>query len=103
MGAVGRSIVTMNRQGRITLPVDARRRLGLDEGRQLSVSVDENEIRLRPLRSIPEEDAWLYTSDNIESIRRALADVAAGRTFTASAQELERRVQARLRRRRRHR
>ncbi len=98
---MARSVVTVNRQGRITLPVDARRRLGLDEGRQLSVSVDEDGIRLRPVSTIPQEDAWLYTRENLESIRRALADVAAGRTFTASAEEIERRVLARRRRRRR--
>ncbi len=94
---MARSFVTVNQQGRITLPAEARRRLGLDEGRQLEVSVDEEEIRLRPLRAVPAEDAWAYTRESIESIRRSLASIAAGRTFRASAEELERRVRRRSR------
>ncbi len=89
--------MTVNKQGRITLPIEARRRLDLCEGRQLEVDVDEREIRLRPLVAVPIEDAWLYTRENVASIRRSLAHIAAGRTFTASAGQLEQRVRERLR------
>jgi len=45
---MGRTTVAVNAQGRITLPAAARRSLGLTEGAQLDVRLEDNEIRLRP-------------------------------------------------------
>lgn len=87
---MARSTVAVNAQGRITLPVDARRRLGLAAGAELEVRVEENEIRLRPARMVIAEDAWAYTSDSLASIKRSLDDIAAGRVFTLTTAELER-------------
>jgi len=87
---VGRTTVAVNAQGRVTLPAQARRELGLNEGAQLEVRVEENEIRLRPARVVVAEDAWAYTADSLASIKRSLADIAAGRVFAVTTEELAR-------------
>src|SRR5437879_5684933 len=81
MQRMARSVVAVNRQGRITLPVDVRRRLGITEGTQLEVKVESNTVQLRRASVIPDEDRWAYTPAAIASLRRALADVKAGRVF----------------------
>jgi len=87
---MGRTTVAVNAQGRITLPADARRSLGLTDGAQLEVQVEKNEIRLRPARLVVAEDAWAYTAESLASIKRSLADIAAGRTFELTTEDLER-------------
>jgi AbrB family looped-hinge helix DNA binding protein len=86
---MARSVVAVNRQGRITLPIDVRRRLGIGEGTQLEVKVESNNVRLRRVSVIPDEDRWAYTPAAIASLTRALADVKAGRVFELSPRELE--------------
>lgn len=79
----------MNAQGRVTLPASARRRLGLTDGSQLEVAVDERSITLRPAKVVLAEDAWAYTPENLAGIRRALDDVKAGRVYSLSWDDLE--------------
>lgn len=87
---MGRTTVGVNAQGRITLPAAVRRSLGLADGAQLEVRIEENEIRLRPARMVVAEDAWAYTPGSLASIKRSLADIAAGRVFAMTADDLER-------------
>jgi AbrB family looped-hinge helix DNA binding protein len=87
---MGRTTVAVNAQGRITLPADARRSLGLTEGTQLDVRIEDNEIRLRPARMVIAEDAWAYTPESLASIKRSLADIAGGRVFAMTTDDLER-------------
>jgi AbrB family looped-hinge helix DNA binding protein len=87
---VARSLVAVNAQGRITLPADARRMLGLEDGSQLEVSVEGEEIRLRPARLVIAEDAWAYTADSLRSIKRSLEDIKAGRVYEMSKDEIAR-------------
>ena len=86
---MARSVVAVNRQGRITLPIDVRRRLGIGEGTQLEVKVESNTVKLRRASVIPDEDRWAHTPAAIASLKRALADVKAGRVFELSARALE--------------
>lgn len=92
-----RSLVAVNAQGRITLPADTRRSLGLTEGAQLEVRVEGNEIRLRPARLVVAEDAWAYTPESLRSIKRSLADIAAGRVHELTTEELLRLAKRRRR------
>ena len=87
---MGRSTVAVNAQGRITLPAEARRSLGLTAGAELEVRVEENEIRLRPARMVIAEDAWAYTPESLASIKRSLADIAAGQVFELTTADLGR-------------
>jgi len=53
-----RTVVAVDRQGRLTLPVDVRRRLGIGEGTQLELKIESSTIRLRRASTIPGEDRW---------------------------------------------
>src|SRR5438445_12848261 len=83
-----RTVVAVDRQGRITLPVDVRRRLGIGEGTQLELKIESNTIRLCRASTISGEDRWAYTPAAIASLRRALADVKAGRVLELSERAL---------------
>lgn len=72
------------------MPADVRKKLNLSEGDQLQVAVDEDRITLRPARVVAAEDAWAYTAESLAGIRRALDDIAAGRVYRLSWNELER-------------
>ncbi|HET7701262.1 MAG TPA: AbrB/MazE/SpoVT family DNA-binding domain-containing protein [Candidatus Limnocylindria bacterium] len=84
-----RTLVAMNAQGRVTLPADIRRRLGLGAGDQLEVALDDDGIRLRPARVLLAEDAWAYTAENISGIRKALDDIREGRVFRMTYEDLD--------------
>lgn len=81
-------MVSLNAQGRLTLPADVRRKLGLGEGSQLEVAVDDDRITLRPARVVAAEDAWAYTSEHLDAVRRALADIRAGRAYRLGETQL---------------
>ena len=83
-----RTLVAVNRQGRITLPAAIRRRLGILEGTQLEVRADDAEVTLRPTTTIPAEDRWAYTPEALASLKRALADIKAGRVYRLSPEDL---------------
>jgi AbrB family looped-hinge helix DNA binding protein len=74
--------VTVNKQGRITLPAKARRALGITGDSQLEVAVKDGALELRRTFVIPDEDRWAHTPEALASLRRGLADVKAGRTYT---------------------
>lgn len=80
----------VNRQGRVTLPAAVRRKLEIREGSQLEVSTGDREIRLRPVVTVPLEDAWLYTPKNLAAIRRGMEDIKAGRVYRLGSEDLER-------------
>lgn len=92
-----RSVVAMNKQGRVTLPASARRQLGLTEGAQLEVAVGESSITLRPAKVVLAEDAWAYTPENLAGIRRALDDAKSGRVYRLSWDDLERAIRSGVR------
>jgi AbrB family looped-hinge helix DNA binding protein len=54
-------------RGQITLPIEFRRRLRIDDGTILSLTLKGNRIEIIPLRLIPqEENPREYTRDEIE-------------------------------------
>jgi AbrB family looped-hinge helix DNA binding protein len=82
--------VTMNEAGRITLPAAIRRLMRLEPNQELEVGVSEDgeTLYLRPMVTIPREDAWAYTPEHREAIRRAREDIAAGRLRQMSEEEI---------------
>ena len=52
-----RSIVAMNGTGRVTLPVEARRALGLKEDAFFEVHVEQGTIVLKPVVIVPYDQA----------------------------------------------
>lgn len=70
----------MNAQGRLTVPADARKALGLDGETQFQAEVRDGALLLRPAVLVPREDSWAYTPEHRALLARALEDSAAGRT-----------------------
>ena len=83
-----RSLIAVNEQGRLTLPAEIRRRLGIRAGSQLEVRVVDDAINLRRATVVPEEDRWAYTPEALASLRRALADLKAGRVYEVTEEDL---------------
>jgi AbrB family looped-hinge helix DNA binding protein len=81
-------LVSMNAQGRITVPADARELLHVGPDTQFEMEVNEHEMILRPAVVIRREDAWAYTPEHLASVRRALQQVEEGRLRPASTDEL---------------
>ena len=86
-----KTIVGMNAAGRLTLPVEARRQLGIAGGEaQLQVEVSGGKITLQPIVVVPQEDAWAYTPEFRRQLEEALHDVREGRVRQLTEAELER-------------
>src|SRR5687767_5546259 len=83
-----KTLVSMNAQGRITVPSDARELLQVGADTQFELEVTEHEMILRPALVIRREDAWAYTPEHVASVGRALRQVEEGRLRRASTDEL---------------
>lgn len=81
----------MNEGGRLTLPAEVRRRLGLEGGTEFEVEVDEAQdaLILRPVVALRREDAWAYTSEHRDLLERAHRDSEEGRVRELTESELE--------------
>lgn len=82
-------LVELNAQGRMTLPAKVREALGIRGRSQLALEVVDDQVRLRPTVVIAREDAWAYTKEHMDRVRRALADVEAGKERDLTREELE--------------
>ena len=80
--------VAMNAQGRLTVPSEARKALGLVGEAQFQAEIRDEGLLLRPAVLIPREDAWAYTPAHRSMLAQALEDAAEGRTREMSEDEL---------------
>jgi AbrB family looped-hinge helix DNA binding protein len=81
--------ITMSPNGRLTLPAEVRRRLGLDGETDFDVEVTERgSVTLRPVVVIPRDDAWAYTAEHLAGVASALADLREGRVRQLSDDDL---------------
>lgn len=73
--------VTVSETGRLTLPADVRRAIGLEGDSEVEVEVDAagEAIVLRPVVVLRREDAWAYTPEHRALLTRAHADSREGR------------------------
>jgi bifunctional DNA-binding transcriptional regulator/antitoxin component of YhaV-PrlF toxin-antitoxin module len=78
------------RGGRLTLPAEVRRELGLGNETEFEVEVDKEHdaLILRPAIVLRREDAWAYTSEHRELLARAHADSREGRVREMTEEEL---------------
>lgn len=75
-------LVKVRAKGQLTIPDEVRRAARLAEGDfvDVSVSVSEGTIILRPTRVIDAAQAWFWTDEWQRGEREASADIAEGRT-----------------------
>jgi len=74
-------VLTVQARGTVALPADLRRRLHLD-GPDAQVKLIEHEdgrLELRPVVTVPADQAWFWTERWQAMEREADADIAAGR------------------------
>ena len=87
-----KATVTVNAQGRMTIPAEIRRELGIHGESTLIVETQDGRLVARPAFVIPAEDAWAYTPEHIAGVARARAEYAAGLGFQISEDELRARI-----------
>ncbi|MGI8425647.1 MAG: AbrB/MazE/SpoVT family DNA-binding domain-containing protein [Actinomycetota bacterium] len=82
--------VLMNETGRLTLPADARHRLGLEGETEFEVEVDTDQdaVILRPAMLLRREDAWAYTPEHRKLLARAHQDSKKGRVRKMTESQL---------------
>jgi AbrB family looped-hinge helix DNA binding protein len=74
-----RLVADVNQQGRMTLPAKVRAALGIEGQAQVELEVEDGSVRIRKAVVVPLEDAWAYSKEHMELVRRALAEVEAGK------------------------
>jgi AbrB family looped-hinge helix DNA binding protein len=77
---VDHGLIKVTRNGQVTLPATARRRLKVEEGDYMEVRVTEDSIVLTPKLLLDKSQAYFWTPEWQAAEREASADVAAGRT-----------------------
>lgn len=80
--------VSMNAQGRLTVPADARKALGLDGEAQFQAEIRDGGLLLRPAVLVPREDAWAYTPEHRALLAKAREERATGRTREFTEEQL---------------
>ena len=83
-------IVIMNGQGRLTVPAETRRELGVEGETEFEVEVDKDQdaLVLRPALVLRREDAWAYTPEHRKRLARAHEDSRKGRVRQLTEEEL---------------
>ena len=84
--------VTVNAQGRLTIPAEIRRELGIQGESTLILETDAGRLIARLAFVIPAEDAWAYTPEHIAGVAEARAQAAAGLSFHLTEDELRARI-----------
>jgi AbrB family looped-hinge helix DNA binding protein len=72
-------LIKVTRNGQVTLPANARRRLRVEEGDYMEVRVTEDSIILTPKALIDKSQAYFWTAEWQSAEREASADIAEGR------------------------
>lgn len=81
--------VAVSESGRLTLPIEVRRKLGLEGTTQVEVELDGETIILRPAIVLRREDAWAYTPEHRALLSRAHSDSSDGRVQHLTEAELK--------------
>ena len=71
--------ITVERRGRIVIPAEIRRALGIKEGSELFIEIERGKIVLTPVRRITARDLFGVAGEekvNLEEIENALSDEA---------------------------
>jgi bifunctional DNA-binding transcriptional regulator/antitoxin component of YhaV-PrlF toxin-antitoxin module len=86
-----KTVVSMDSDGRLTIPAAARSVLHVEGAVQFEIEVVGDALILRPIAFL-EEDAWAYAPEHVARLERARQQARAGQTHALSEAELERRA-----------
>jgi len=84
-----KEVVSMNEQGRMTMPATVRQALHVEGKAQWEVEVKDNAVIFRPALVIPREDAWAYNPEHLDRVARARQEAHVGETRQLTADDLE--------------
>jgi antitoxin PrlF len=73
-------IITMTSKGQVTLPVQARRRLGLEAGTKLAVSITDDRLELAPVKEPLESLRGMLKAKRHLSLDEIQSAIARGAT-----------------------
>ena len=74
-------------KGQLTIPAEVREATHLKEGDPVTIEVVEGTIVLYPGKVIDASQAWFWTAEWQENVRRSLAEVQSGETVTLTEDE----------------
>jgi len=69
---------TVRNKGQVTIPAEIRKAAKLEEGDPVEIEMVEGGILLRPQKIIDATQAWFWTPEWQDSIRRSVEQHAAG-------------------------
>jgi antitoxin MazE len=72
----------VTRHGQVTLPASVRKKLGIEEGDLIEVTVEDDKAVLLPKKIIDKSQAYFWTKEWQEAEREAREDIKAGRVKT---------------------
>lgn len=72
-----KATVTVNAQGRMTIPAEIRRELGIAGQTVLTIETEDGRLVVKPFK-MPLEDTWAYTPEFRARLARIRAQIAAG-------------------------
>ncbi|KOF08648.1 hypothetical protein AC739_19120 [Planococcus glaciei] len=73
------NFINIRKNGEITLPNAFRKAIGLSENDQLAIAVQDGQIILQPVSTIPEDQLWFWTQEWQEGELEADQDIIHGR------------------------
>ncbi len=65
------NIVKVSSKGQIAIPKEARKALHIQEGDQLAFEIREGKLILEPVVNIPRSQAWFWTQEVQDKIKKA--------------------------------
>ena len=85
-----KTVVSMDPEGRLTVPAAARAALNLKGAVEFEVEITQDTLIFHPVAGRLNADAWAYTPEHISRVKEARRQVRAGKTHKLTEADLER-------------
>lgn len=77
--------VKVREKYQITIPEKVREKVSLDIGERVDVDVKDGLIIIRPVMEIPKDQAWFWTKEWQEGVRKAKDEYRKGKAKTSKS------------------
>ena len=74
------ALVKVKKHSQITIPNEIRKRLKIAEGDYLEIEEQNNELVLKPVKMVYQDEAYFHTKEWLAGEREADKDIAEGNT-----------------------